>query len=182
MGWEEVAAACRAELPIAGIVESRKKGGFRVRLASGIVAFLPLSQADCAIVREPASLVGKAFDFLVVRCNLPKKSVVLSRRRLLERARDMLKYATLNSLAEGQIVSGVVSNVTDYGFFVDVGGIIGLVHITQMERIRPFVHPSEVVSAGDVVLVRVQRFNPETERLELSTMLTRPSSLLIDSR
>lgn len=113
MGWEEVAAACRAELPIAGIVESRKKGGFRVRLASGIVAFLPLSQADSAIVREPASLVGKAFDFLVVRCNAAKKNVVLSRRRLLERARDTLKCATLSSLAEGQIVSGVVSSITD---------------------------------------------------------------------
>lgn len=171
MGWEEVAAACRAELPVAGIVESRKKGGFRVRLASGIVAFLPLSQADSAIVREPASLVGKAFDFLVVRCNVAKKSVVLSRRRLLERARDTLKCLTLNSLAEGQIVSGVVSNIAEYGFFVDVGGIVGLVHITQIESPRTVTHPSEVVSVTDAVLVRVKRFNPETERLELTMKL-----------
>lgn len=172
MGWEEIAAACHAELPIAGIVESRKKGGFRVRLASGIVAFLPLSQADSAIVREPASLIGKAFDFLVVRCNIAKKSIVLSRRRLLERARDTLKYATLNSLAEGQITSGIVLSITEYGFFVDVGGIVGLVHLTQIESSRPFTHPSEVVRPADSVLVRVKRFNPETERLELTMKLS----------
>jgi small subunit ribosomal protein S1 len=142
------------------------KGGLSVTIRGGVKAFLPGSQVDLRPIRNLDKLIGQTFEFKVIKFNKKRGNIVLSRRVLLEKERDKLKAATLQNLEEGQIVTGVIKNLTEYGAFVDLGGIDGLLHITDMSWGRVS-HPSELFSMGDEVTVKVLKYNPENERVSL---------------
>ncbi|HLV68264.1 MAG TPA: 30S ribosomal protein S1, partial [Polyangiaceae bacterium] len=128
-------------------------------------------QVDLRPVRNLDKLIGQTFEFKVIKFNKKRGNIVLSRRVLLERERDRLKQKTLENLEEGQIVTGTIKNITEYGAFVDLGGIDGLLHITDMSWGRVN-HPSELFSVGDEVTVKVLKYNPETERVSLGLKQT----------
>src|SRR5207342_1320925 len=134
-------------------------------------AFLPGSQVDLRPIRNLDKLIGQTYKFKVIKFNKKRGNIVLSRRVLLERERDEMKAKTLETLEEGKIVKGVIKNITEYGAFVDLGGIDGLLHITDMSWGRVN-HPSEVFKIGDEVTVKVLRYNPETERVSLGLKQT----------
>jgi small subunit ribosomal protein S1 len=164
--WDEISAACERDELIEGTITARVKGGLSVTIRGGVKAFLPGSQVDLRPIRNLDKLIGQTFDFKVIKFNKKRGNIVLSRRVLLEKERDRLKAETLQNLEEGQIVTGVIKNLTDYGAFVDLGGIDGLLHITDISWGRVN-HPSEKFSVGDEVTVRVLKYNPETERVSL---------------
>ena len=142
------------------------KGGLSVTIRGGVKAFLPGSQVDLRPVRNLDNLLGKSHRFKVIKFNKKRGNIVLSRRVLLEKERAALKEQTLDKLKEGQIVEGIVKNLTEYGAFIDLGGIDGLLHITDMSWGR-VTHPSELFQVGDHVRVKVLKFNTETERVSL---------------
>ena len=142
------------------------KGGLSVTIRGGVKAFLPGSQVDLRPVRNLDAFIGKAHRFKVIKFNKKRGNIVLSRRVLLEKERAELKEQTLEKLKEGQIVEGIVKNLTEYGAFIDLGGIDGLLHITDMSWGR-VTHPSELFQVGDHVRVKVLKFNAETERVSL---------------
>ena len=142
------------------------KGGLSVTIRGGVKAFLPGSQVDLRPVRNLDAYIGKAHRFKVIKFNKKRGNIVLSRRVLLEKERAELKEQTLDKLKEGQIVEGIVKNLTEYGAFIDLGGIDGLLHITDMSWGR-VTHPSELFQVGDHVRVKVLKFNSETERVSL---------------
>jgi small subunit ribosomal protein S1 len=162
--WEELEKAYREERVVEGKVISRIKGGMMVDI--GVKAFLPGSQIDLHPVRDMDSLIGKTFSFKIIKINPRRCNVVVSRRILLEESRDKKRQTTLASLQEGQIVSGIVKNITDYGAFIDLGGIDGLLHITDMSWGR-IGHPSELLSVGDQVEVMVLKYDRDTGRISL---------------
>ncbi len=167
--WNDILNAYDEERPVRGTIVSRVKGGVSVRLgdpAGGITAFLPYSQIDLKPVKDPESLIGQAFDFAILKCNRKRENVVVSRRTLLEKEREEKRAETLKTLEEGQVREGVVKNITDYGVFVDLGGIDGLLHITDMSWGR-IDHPSQVCKVGDTISVKVLSFDPETEKVSL---------------
>jgi small subunit ribosomal protein S1 len=164
--WDEIQGAMEAEGIVRGIVEARVKGGLSVTLQGGVKAFLPGSQIDLRPVRNLDTFIGQEFQFRIIKFNKRRGNIVLSRRSLLENERVSLKNDTLNHLAESQIVEGVVKNLTDYGAFIDLGGIDGLLHITDMSWGRVN-HPSELFQVGDKVKVKVLKFNTESERVSL---------------
>jgi small subunit ribosomal protein S1 len=170
--WDEISAACEREELIEGTITSRVKGGLAVTVRGGVKAFLPGSQVDLRPVRNLEKLIGQTFQFKVIKFNKKRGNIVLSRRVLLEKERDELKARTLENLQEGMVMQGVVKNITEYGAFVDLGGIDGLLHITDMSWGRVN-HPSEVFKIGDEVTVRVLRYNPETERVSLGLKQTK---------
>src|SRR5678815_3612182 len=133
---------------------------------SNVKAFLPGSQVDLRPVRNLDAFIGKQHRFKVIKFNKKRGNIVLSRRVLLEKERAELKEMTLEKLKEGQIVEGIVKNLTEYGAFSDLGGIDGLLHITDMSWGR-VTHPSELFQVGDHVRVKVLKFNSETERVSL---------------
>ncbi len=164
--WDEISAACERDELIEGTISARVKGGLSVTIRGGVKAFLPGSQVDLRPVRNLDAFLSQSFKFKVIKFNKKRGNIVLSRRVLLEKERAALKESTLERLKEGQIVEGIVKNLTEYGAFIDLGGIDGLLHITDMSWGRVN-HPSEMFQVGDHVRVKVLKFNADTERVSL---------------
>ncbi len=164
--WDEISKAVDLDTLVIGTIQARVKGGLSVMLAGGVKAFLPGSQVDLRPVRNLDAFLGQDYQFRIIKFNKKRGNIVLSRRVLLEAERAELKEETLNRLQEGQIVEGVVKNLTDYGAFIDLGGIDGLLHITDMSWGRVN-HPSELFQVGDKVQVKVLKFNTDSERVSL---------------
>jgi small subunit ribosomal protein S1 len=164
--WDEISAACERDELIEGTIAQRVKGGLSVSIRGGVKAFLPGSQVDLRPVRNLDAFIGRTYKFKVIKFNKKRGNIVLSRRVLLEKERAELKGQTLEKLKEGQIVEGIVKNLTEYGAFIDLGGIDGLLHITDMSWGRVN-HPSELFQVGDHVRVKILKFNAETERVSL---------------
>jgi small subunit ribosomal protein S1 len=162
--WEEIAKKVEADELVRGRIISRVKGGLQVDI--GVKAFLPGSQVELRPTRNLDKFIGADFDFKIIKFNKKRGNIVLSRRALLEEEREKLKTKTLERLVEGAVLIGQVKNITDYGAFVDLGGIDGLLHITDMSWGRVN-HPEEVLKIGDELRVKVLKFNPETERVSL---------------
>jgi small subunit ribosomal protein S1 len=162
--WRSVSKAFREGEIVDGTITSRIKGGLTVDI--GISAFLPGSQVDIRPVRNLDRFIGKRFKFKVIKFNKKRSNIVLSRRALLEEERKALREETLKRLKEGEILEGVIKNITDYGAFVDLGGIDGLLHITDISWGR-IGHPTEKVSVGDTITVKVLHFDRERERVSL---------------
>jgi small subunit ribosomal protein S1 len=162
--WDEISKAHDNDEIIQGEVVARIKGGLTVDI--GLKAFLPGSQVDLRPVRNLDQFIGKSFDMKIIKLNRKRGNIVLSRRVLLEDERAELKRETLANLTEGMEKVGVVKNITDYGAFIDLGGIDGLLHITDMSWGRVS-HPSELLSIGDSVKVIVLKYDKERERVSL---------------
>jgi len=162
--WDEISKIYKDDGVIEGRIVSKVKGGLSVDI--GVQAFLPGSQVDLRPVRNLDSLIGQQSEFKILKYNKKRRNVVLSRRVLLEKEREELKSETLDRLEEGKILEGVVKNITEYGVFVDLGGIDGLLHITDMSWGRVG-HPSEMCSIGETIKVMVLNFDPEKERVSL---------------
>ncbi|MFO0779868.1 MAG: 30S ribosomal protein S1 [Nitrospira sp.] len=162
--WEELENMYKEEKSIEGKIVSRIKGGMMVDI--GVKAFLPGSQIDLHPVRDLDGLVGKTFPLKIIKINHRRGNVVVSRRVLLEETRDKKRQTTLATLKEGQLIQGTVKNITDYGSFIDLGGIDGLLHITDMSWGRVG-HPSELFTVGDKVEVTVLKYDRETGRISL---------------
>ncbi|MSP26514.1 MAG: 30S ribosomal protein S1 [Myxococcales bacterium] len=169
--WDEISAACEQNELIQGTIHQRVKGGLSVSIKGGVKAFLPGSQVDLRPIRNLDRLIGQCLDFKVIKFNKKRGNIVLSRRVLLEEERDTLKKKTLETLQEGMVVEGTIKNITEYGAFVDLGGIDGLLHITDMSWGRVN-HPSEVFNVGDKIGVKVLKYNAETERVSLGMKQT----------
>jgi small subunit ribosomal protein S1 len=150
---------------VTGVIFGRVKGGFTVDL-SGAVAFLPGSQVDIRPVRDITPLLGSPQPFQILKMDRSRGNIVVSRRAVLEESRAEQRSELVASLKEGQILNGVVKNITDYGAFVDLGGVDGLLHVTDIAW-RRINHPSEALNIGQTVKVQVIRFNPETQRISL---------------
>ncbi len=163
--WEMLEGSFDKSEVVTGIINGKVKGGFTVDL-NDIRAFLPGSLVDIRPLRETAHLEGKPLEFKVIKLDQKRNNVVVSRRAVLEQENSVEREALLASLQEGQDVKGIVKNLTDYGAFVDLGGVDGLLHITDMawRRIR---HPSEMVNVGDEVNVRILKFDREKNRVSL---------------
>jgi small subunit ribosomal protein S1 len=162
--WRDVERAFQDEGTVEGTIVGKVKGGLKVDI--GVAAFLPGSHADIRPARNLDRYIGQRGRFAVLKFNRSRGNVVVSRRAVLERERNALKEETLRVLDEGVILEGVVKNITDYGAFVDLGGIDGLLHVTDMSWTRVG-HPSDVVNVGDHVKVVVLRYDPERERVSL---------------
>ena len=162
--WEDLEVAFNEETQVQGKVISRIKGGMIVDI--GVKAFLPGSQIDLTPVRDLDGLVGKTYNFKIIKINHRRGNVVVSRRALLEETRDKRRQATLSTLSEGQLIEGTVKNITDYGAFLDLGGIDGLLHITDISWGRVG-HPSDMFCIGDRVEVLVLKYDRETGRISL---------------
>ncbi|MES3038217.1 MAG: 30S ribosomal protein S1 [Bdellovibrionota bacterium] len=162
--WTDISKAAENEEVIEGTVVAKVKGGLSVDI--GVKAFLPGSQIDLRPVRNMDVYIGKKYKFKVIKFNKKRGNIVLSRRALLEEERESLKTQTIDSMKEGSIVIGLVKNITDYGAFIDLGGMDGLLHITDMSwgRIK---HPSEMLNVGDEVQVKVLKYDQEKERVSL---------------
>ena len=164
--WEELEKSYKEEKVVEGRILSRIKGGMMVDI--GVKAFLPGSQIDLHPIRDLDSLVGKSFPLKIIKINHRRGNVVVSRRVLLEESRDKKRQTTLSTLKEGQAIQGTVKNITDYGAFIDLGGIDGLLHITDMSWGRVG-HPSELFVVGDKVEVIVLKYDRETGRISLGS-------------
>ena len=162
--WDDISKKYDNNDVVDGVVVARIKGGLTVDI--GLKAFLPGSQIDLRPVRNLDKLIGERLQMRIIKLNKRRGNIVLSRRVLLEEERQRAKEKTLASLAEGQIIEGVVKNITEYGAFIDLGGIDGLLHITDMSWGRVS-HPSELFAIGDKVRVMVLKFDQEHERVSL---------------
>ena len=169
--WDEISSACERDELIEGTISQRVKGGLSVTIRGGVKAFLPGSQVDLRPIRNLDKLIGQTYQFKVIKFNKKRGNIVLSRRVLLEKERDQIKSKTLETLEENKVVKGIIKNITEYGAFVDLGGIDGLLHITDMSWGRVN-HPSEVFQVGDEVTVKVLKYNAETERVSLGLKQT----------
>jgi small subunit ribosomal protein S1 len=163
--WEEISSAYQQDGEIEGTVVAKVKGGLSVDL-NGMTAFLPGSQVDLQPVRNIDSLVGQTFKFKILKYNKKRRNVVLSRRVIMEKERSEQKTSTLANLEEGKVVTGTVKNITDYGVFVDLGGIDGLLHVTDMSWGR-IAHPSDVFHVGDPIEVKILSFDRDNEKVSL---------------
>lgn len=163
--WKVLESAYESEDVIKGVINGKVKGGFTVDVNS-IRAFLPGSLVDIRPVRETTHLEGKVLDFKVIKLDQKRNNVVVSRRAVLEEATSAERDALLSTLQEGMAVKGIVKNLTDYGAFVDLGGVDGLLHITDMawKRIK---HPSEIVNVGDEIDVKILKFDRDRNRVSL---------------
>ena len=162
--WENIKKSHDEDGTISGTITSRVKGGFSVDI--GVLAFLPGSQADLRPIRNLDDMVGKTFDFKILKYNRKRSNIVLSRRVLLEKDRESKRAATLASIHEGKVMPGIVKNITEYGVFVDLGGMDGLLHITDISwgRVK---HPSDLFKIGDQINVKVLNLDLEKERVSL---------------
>lgn len=162
--WDEIAVACQNGDVIEGRVVERVKGGLSVDI--GVKAFLPGSQIDLNPIRDLDSFVGNTFEFKIIKFNKIRGNIVLSRRAILEKEKQVMRERTMEVLEEGSVLEGTVKNLTDYGAFIDLGGIDGLLHITDIswKRIN---HPNEVLKLGQAVQVRVLKFDKEKQRVSL---------------
>ena len=163
--WTRLEAVFADEQPVMGAIVGRVKGGFTVDLG-GASAFLPGSQVDIRPVRDVGPLMGKEQPFAILKMDRPRGNIVVSRRAILEEARAEQRTELVGQLAEGEVRDGVVKNITDYGAFVDLGGIDGLLHVTDMSWKRVS-HPSQVLAVGDTVKVQIIKINPDTQRISL---------------
>ena len=163
--WIDLEKAFESDEVVKGVINGKVKGGFTVEL-NGIRAFLPGSLVDVRPVRETTHLEGKELEFRVIKLDQKRNNVVVSRRAVMEAANTEERDALLATLAEGAAVKGIVKNLTDYGAFVDLGGVDGLLHITDMawKRIK---HPSEIVNVGDEIDVKVLKFDRDRNRVSL---------------
>ncbi len=169
--WDQIADICETERTIAGKVVSRVKGGLQVDI--GVPAFLPGSQVDLRPVRNFEKYIGETFDFNVLKYNRKRGNIVLSRRPLLEKAKDEKKNLIMGAMEGSGLFVGTVKNITDYGAFIDLGGIDGLLHITDMSwgRIN---HPSDVLKVGDQIEVKILKFDQDKERVSLGLKQIQP--------
>jgi small subunit ribosomal protein S1 len=163
--WTQLEKQFQNNERVTGVIFGRVKGGFTVDL-NGAVAFLPGSQVDIRPVRDIAPLLGTPQPFQILKMDRSRGNIVVSRRAVLEESRAEARSELVASLKEGQILNGVVKNITDYGAFVDLGGVDGLLHVTDIAW-RRINHPSEALHIGQNVKVQVIRFNPETQRISL---------------
>ncbi|MDP9104191.1 MAG: 30S ribosomal protein S1 [Pseudomonadota bacterium] len=163
--WTRLEVVFADGQPVVGAIVGRVKGGFTVDLG-GASAFLPGSQVDIRPVRDVGPLMGKEQPFAILKMDRPRGNIVVSRRAILEEARAEQRTELVGQLAEGEIREGVVKNITDYGAFVDLGGIDGLLHVTDMSWKRVN-HPSQVLAVGDTVKVQIIKINPDTQRISL---------------
>jgi small subunit ribosomal protein S1 len=163
--WTQLEKNFQANERVTGTIFGRVKGGFTVDL-NGAVAFLPGSQVDIRPVRDITPLLGSPQPFQILKMDRSRGNIVVSRRAVLEESRAEQRSELVASLKEGQILNGVVKNITDYGAFVDLGGVDGLLHVTDIAW-RRINHPSEALNIGQQVKIQVIRFNPETQRISL---------------
>jgi len=169
--WDEISKAYEREESVEGTIVARVKGGLSVDI--GVKAFLPGSQVDLRPVRNLDGMIGDRAQFRIIKFNKRRGNIVLSRRALLETERRQMRETTLATLSTDQILDGVIKNLTDYGAFIDLGGIDGLLHITDMSwgRIN---HPSELFNVGDEIKVKILKFDPESERVSLGLKQIQP--------
>ena len=169
--WTDISKAAENEEVIEGTVIAKVKGGLEVDI--GVKAFLPGSQIDLRPVRNMDVYIGKKYKFKVIKFNKKRGNIVLSRRALLEEERESMRTQTLDQIKEGSVVTGVVKNITDYGAFIDLGGMDGLLHITDMSwgRVK---HPSELLNVGDEIQVKVLKYDTEKERVSLGMKQMQP--------
>ncbi len=163
--WDRLEKAYAAEERVDGAIFGRVKGGFTVDLG-GAVAFLPGSQVDVRPVRDAGPLMGLKQPFQILKMDRRRGNIVVSRRAILEESRAEQRAEVISNLTEGQTVDGVVKNITEYGAFVDLGGVDGLLHVTDMAW-RRVNHPSEILSIGETVKVQVVKINKDTHRISL---------------
>jgi small subunit ribosomal protein S1 len=163
--WTRLEVVFAEGVPVNGAIVGRVKGGFTVDLG-GASAFLPGSQVDIRPVRDVGPLMGKEQPFAILKMDRPRGNIVVSRRAILEEARAEQRTELVGQLLEGEVREGVVKNITDYGAFVDLGGIDGLLHVTDMSWKRVS-HPSQVLAVGDTVKVQIVKINPDTQRISL---------------
>ncbi len=163
--WTRLEAVYDRNEPMMGAIVGRVKGGFTVDLG-GASAFLPGSQVDIRPVRDVGPLMGKEQPFAILKMDRPRGNIVVSRRAILEEARAEQRTELISQLQEGEAREGVVKNITDYGAFVDLGGIDGLLHVTDMSWKRVN-HPSQVLAVGDTIKVQIVKINPDTQRISL---------------
>jgi len=163
--WTELEKSFTDNVRVNGVIFGRVKGGFIVDL-DGAVAFLPGSQVDIRPVRDITPLMGTPQPFQILKMDAQRNNIVVSRRAVLEESRSEARSELISQLTEGQVLEGVVKNITDYGAFVDLGGVDGLLHVTDIawKRIN---HPSEALQIGETIKVQVIRFNAETQRISL---------------
>ncbi len=162
--WDEIKKAHDENGTVEGVILNRVKGGFSVDI--GVPAFLPGSQADLRPIRNLDEMVGQTFSFKILKYNRKRSNIVLSRRAILEEERDAVRSATMEAISEGKVLDGIVKNITEYGVFVDLGGVDGLLHITDISwgRVK---HPSELFSVSDQITVKVLSIDEEKERVSL---------------
>src|SRR5271154_1799118 len=163
--WTRLEGVYAKNEPVMGSIVGRVKGGFTVDLG-GASAFLPGSQVDIRPVRDVGPLMGREQPFAILKMDRPRGNIVVSRRAILEEARAEQRTELVSQLVEGEVREGVVKNITDYGAFVDLGGIDGLLHVTDMSWKRVS-HPSQVLAVGDTVKVQIVKINPDTQRISL---------------
>lgn len=162
--WDNISEACEKGNPVEGTVIAKVKGGLSVDI--GVKAFLPGSQIDLRPTRNLDKYIGKTMNFKVIKFNKKRGNIVLSRRAILQEERGKLRDETLGQIEEGMVVKGIVKNITDYGAFIDLGGVDGLLHITDMSwgRVK---HPSNILSVGDEIEVKILKFDASKERVSL---------------
>jgi small subunit ribosomal protein S1 len=163
--WERLEKACEKGNHVDGVIFGKVKGGFTVDLG-GAVAFLPGSQVDIRPIRDVAPLVGVTQPFQILKMDRKRGNIVVSRRAVLEESRADQRDELLNNIKEGDVLEGIVKNITDYGAFIDLGGVDGLLHVTDISWSR-INHPSEVFSIGDTIKVMVTKFDEDSKRVSL---------------
>ncbi|HET8726951.1 MAG TPA: 30S ribosomal protein S1, partial [Alphaproteobacteria bacterium] len=163
--WTQLEKSFNDQQRVTGVIFGKVKGGFTVDL-NGAVAFLPGSQVDIRPVRDISPMMGTPQPFQILKMDRSRGNIVVSRRAVLEESRAEARSELVANLKEGQVLQGVVKNITDYGAFVDLGGVDGLLHVTDIAW-RRINHPSEALQIGQNVQVQVIRFNPETQRISL---------------
>ncbi len=169
--WDTLIEACDNSTPVLGRITQRIKGGFYVDV-NGVTAFLPGSQVDLKPVRNPDALIGQEFEFVVLKHNRRKNNVIISRRTILEKERESMREVTLATLEEGALVEGLVKNITAYGAFLDLGGIDGLVHLTDLSWGKVS-HPTQILNIGDTVTVKVLKYNKDDGKISLGLKQTK---------
>jgi small subunit ribosomal protein S1 len=162
--WEDIAKIQEDDGTIEGKIESRVKGGMSVDI--GVPAFLPYSQIDLRPVKDLDALIGEAYEFKILKFNKKRNNVVISRRAILEEERNKLREEMRSKLEEGQIISGAITNITDYGLFIDMGGMDGLCHITDLSWGRVS-HPAKMYKVGQEVEVKVLKYDRDNDRVSL---------------
>ncbi len=169
--WEKIAKIQEEDGTIEGRIENRVKGGMSVDI--GVPAFLPYSQIDLRPVKDLDSLIGKTFEFKILKFNRKRNNVVISRRAILEEQRNKLREQMRSTLQEGQTIRGAITNITDYGLFIDLGGMDGLCHITDLSWGRVS-HPSKLYSVGEEIEVKILKYDRETDRVSLGVKQLKP--------
>lgn len=163
--WDDLVEAEKENRTVEGVVINKIKGGMVVNVG-GVRAFLPGSQIDLKPIKSLDKLIGKKFSFKILKLNQAKSNIVLSRRAILEKERESAREDFLKNITEGQVVEGFVKNVTDYGAFIDLGGVDGLLHITDMTWGR-ISHPSEILTVNETIKVCVLKYDEKTHRVSL---------------